>query len=386
MKMRTPKSIFLIFAAILLITSGQEAMGRGEDIDSSSPLAQGLDSFRRDLVSVVGCGCGCDMTLSICQRDMPDCTTRPEMMKKIEESLKTGKPNLLSVAGCPCGCDMTLTVCEREMSTCATRPEIIEEIKLLAVKHKIEEKILKNLGVSMSPVERAIAAAAEDKYVFLYFDKKGSRDSKKMARVIEKAKKRWAARASFVNIDIDAPQEREIINRFRIRKVPLTLVIAPNGAITAGFPGVVDLEVLERGFVSPKMTEVLKAIQKEKTIFLCVLNSQTSYSEEVLKAANEATRMLGGIAELIEIDPKDKREELLLSQLRVSPDADTSTTFVIAPTGIIVDKFAGRITKRDLFDSFQKILAMKSGCGSPTVTGGSACQPTRGVAGKSTCR
>ena len=133
------------------------------------------------------------------------------------------------------------------------------------------------------------------------------------------------------------------------------------------------------------MAELLKGVQAENIIFLCLLNNNTKYKENVLVSVKEAVNKLSGIAEFIEIDPKDRREISLLNRIQVSPDIKIDVTLVIAPTGIIMEKFTGKITPRDLYDSFQKILAMDKGCGAPTATGSSACDPGAGVGGDKGC-
>lgn len=231
----------------------------------------------------------------------------------------------------------------------------------------------------LSRAENAIARAKkENKYLVVYFYE-GKRSSKKITKIISKAEKKWSVISDFIKIEAKDPEEREVVKKCGVTRVPFTSVIAPNGAITARFPGVAELEIVEKGFVSPKMAELLKAVQAENLVFMCLTNRNTKYGSEVLKTVKEAVKKLSGIAELIEVDPMDKREISLLNRIKVSPDIDAATTLVIAPTGIIAEKFTGKITQRDLFDSFQKILAMGSGCGSETSTGGSACDPSAGV-------
>lgn len=235
----------------------------------------------------------------------------------------------------------------------------------------------------LSRAEKAIEQAKkENKYLGVYFYE-GKRSSRKITKIIEKAEKKWSEKANFIKVEVRDPEEREVINKCGVTRVPFTTVIAPNGAITARFHGIAELEILEKGFVSPKMAELLKAVQAENIVFLCLVNKNTKYGNEVFETAKEAVDKLSGIAELVKIDPQDNREISLLKQIKVSPDIDIATTLVVAPTGIIVETFTGKITQRELFDSFQKILAMDSGCGTETATGGSACDPSAGVGGSS---
>jgi hypothetical protein len=95
---------------------------------------------------------------------------------------------------------------------------------------------------------------------------------------------------------------------------------------------------------------------------------------------------LGGIATGIWLDPGDGSEQFLLSALKYQDNTKEPPVFVIAPTGLVIEKIGSGLTERRLFDSFQRILAMKSGCGQSTITGGSACQPGYGVTGESSCQ
>jgi len=74
-----------------------------------------------------------------------------------------------------------------------------------------------------------------------------------------------------------------------------------------------------------------------------------------------------------------------MANLGISQSSDASHTYVISPAGGLVAHFEGAITEETLFDSFSKVLAQKKGCGAKTVTGGSSCEPGRGVAGSGGC-
>lgn len=239
---------------------------------------------------------------------------------------------------------------------------------------------------SISPEEAISRSQKEGRYVILFFYEEGSAMSKKMAGVIEKAKSIWTDKAGFVDIGVNAPVSMALIKRYGIRKYPATLVVAPNGAVTAGFSGITDLKSLKTGFVSPKMAEVIKAIQGEQTIFLSVQNDKIQYSKEALAACNEAASLLEGIARVIEVDPEDKEESELMKEAGIKTPVTKAVTLVISPRGTIVDRFNGQVTKRSILDSFQKVLAKSGGCGEEAVTGGSSCQPAKGKTGSSSCQ
>lgn len=235
----------------------------------------------------------------------------------------------------------------------------------------------------LSKAEAAITKAKkENKFLVAYFYKSKA-SLRKIDSIIEKARPQWLGKANAVTIEVLNPSEQEIVRKCGVTRVPFTTVVAPNGAITARAPGVLGPDFVERGFVSPKMAELLRIMQDDSVTFLCLVNESTKYGDEVEQTVSQAVHRLSGIAELVSVDPKDEREGSLLKQVNVAPDIDIATTLVIAPTGIIIEKFVGKITSRDLFDSFEKIMTMDGGCGAATATGGSACDVSAGVGGAS---
>lgn len=256
----------------------------------------------------------------------------------------------------------------------------------MATKEKVADISKPQVAEISSQGLRAVEKAkAEERYLFLCFYRPNSTKSNEMAVRIEEASRRLGHRADFVMIDVADPSEQALIRRHRVRRTPLTLAMAPNGAITAGFTGVVGWEQLEQGFVSPSVSEVIKAIQERKTVFVMFLNSHTEGKEEILAAAREAEETLGDIATAIAVDPEDSENGLFVRNCNVNPNSSQATTVLVGPSGAIAGRLNGVISSSDLYDSFQKVLTMRRGCGARTITGGSACQPGRGITGRSAC-
>lgn len=204
-----------------------------------------------------------------------------------------------------------------------------------------------------------------NKFQFLFFYEKGSDESDRMAKVINQAKDRWSDKAGFRSIDINDSKQRGVLSQYGIWRAPVTLVTALDGTIVvAGFPGVVGLGELEEALVSPKTIEIVGGLQQRKTIFLSVQDADTQYAEENTKAVNDVAEVLGKSVKIVEVDPKDEQEASLLKRLKVKPDTTNSVIMVIARGGVIVDRFERKVTNKELFASFKKVLAQSSGCGS----------------------
>ena len=85
--------------------------------------------------------------------------------------------------------------------------------------------------------EKAIARAKnENKYLAVYFYGE-DKNYKKINKIIKKAEKRWPKTVNFIATKVTDPQEKEIVKKCSVTTIPFTSVIAPNGAITARFPG-----------------------------------------------------------------------------------------------------------------------------------------------------
>ncbi|KKL07590.1 hypothetical protein LCGC14_2584490, partial [marine sediment metagenome] len=201
-------------------------------------------------------------------------------------------------------------------------------------------------------------------YTVLYFHTASRPGAQKTARQAASIVSKLPQPVAWTVVDVEDPSAQPVLAKYGIRSEPMTLMLAPNGAVTTGFAGAVSAEALERGFVSPKMAEVLQAIQAEQIVFLAFVGPEVAESDAVRRATQQAAAEMTGISRTIEIDPRDPAEEQLLSQCEVSPASKLAETLVISPRGAIVQRFKGAMTPRHLFDSIQRILAQESGCGS----------------------
>ncbi len=230
-----------------------------------------------------------------------------------------------------------------------------------------------------------LESSLQNRYTVLYFYDAGRSGSRTEAKQVASMASKLPHSTAWLEVDVKDQAMRPILTKYGIRAEPVTLILAPNGAVTAGLTGAVSAEMFERGLVSPKTAEVFKAIQAEKIVFLTFVGPKLTDSDAVRQAAQQAAVQMAGISSVIEINPQDQAEKKFLEQCGISPDSKVAHTLVISPRGAVVRRFHGAITPQHLYDAFQSILAQDSGCGSEPITGGSACQPARGATGQSTC-
>ena len=339
-----------------------------------------------EITEILGCDCGCDLTFKECEQDDPDCQLRPVIIQKLPATMESGGPSLVELGGCSCGCGYKLVECQEKHKDCTQRPRIHQQLKRLAIKYGYEKSFLRNSGIQISSAERTMfSEALKGRASLLYVHKEKSGGKSRYMKTLLKFQKQYEDRLALIPISLADNEEKTLINYYRIES-PSVAMVAPNGAVTALFKGEPPATNLKRGLVSPKMEEILLAVQQGNTTYLCVARPDDTGFEKVKQTILSAVRKLGGIATAIWLDPNDRSEKPLLSALKYKGGKNTAPVFVIAPTGLMIEKIESDLTERRLFDSFQKILTMKSGCGQSTITGGSACQPGYGVTGESSCQ
>ncbi len=347
---------------------------------------EGEKAWLAEITKTLGCHCGCDLTLKQCVQDDPDCQLRPKLMQKLPATTELGGPSLLELGGCYCGCGYKLTECQEKHKDCTQRPLIYQQLKRLAIRYGYEKNFVKNTGINISPGERLMFSEALKGHIgLLYVHPENSGSKSKYMKGLKKFQEKNKDRLALIPVLLTDEKEKSLLKYYQITN-PSVAMVAPNGAVTALFRGEPPLKKLNNGFVSPKMEEVLLAIQQGKTIYLAMGAPRDKAFEKTKQVVTSAVYKLGGIASAIWLDPNDRSEKSLVSALKYKGETKEPPVFVIAPTGLLIEKIERGLTERRLFDSFQKILAMKSGCGQSTITGGSACQPGYGVTGESSCQ
>ena len=230
------------------------------------------------------------------------------------------------------------------------------------------------LGTSggMAAMEKAAEAK---KYLFALFRKEEDSQTSAMRAVLEEVIEEVADRADSVEVNVAASSERAIVDKFGLDRAPMPLIlaIAPNGAITGGFPTEVEKQKLLDAFASPGTEKCMKQLQDNRLVFLCVQNGNTKSNDEALKGVREfkADARFAQATEIVMLDPTDTAEAGFLKDLQVDPKTETAVTVFLAPPGMSVAMYEGATNKDELVATLQKA---SSACG-PGGCGPGGCPP-----------
>jgi len=193
--------------------------------------------------------------------------------------------------------------------------------------------------------EQTLAAAAKgNQFSFIMFY--GRQDAKTDA--IHRMLTAEAAKRTDVTvtmIDVNDNSENRLITRFDAKRLPLPAVaaIAPNDAVTGVFPQRFSQAEFSRAIVSPGYASCVKALQDNHLVLLCIhpAGAQT-VPAGVAEFQKQTT--FGKTAQVVNVSATDPAESATLADLGVRADIAGPTVVFMAPPGVMVGKFDGRVT------------------------------------------
>lgn len=228
--------------------------------------------------------------------------------------------------------------------------------------------------VAGSAAQQAIAqAAAQGRFSFIVFYRDDNDLTRAMAQVVNEAVAKRPDFAVATFVQITNPAELAMVKQFDVGRapMPMTMVTAPNGAITGVFAQQVADQQLAETFVTPAMSHCMKSMQEGKVVFLCV---QTTPQVLVPQGVAEflADPQFKDRANVVPVQLADPAEGQLLTELELSTAPNQPNTVFFAPPGVLVGKFGLASTKAEIAAALHK--AGKC-CEDPHCKHGHAPQP-----------
>lgn len=232
--------------------------------------------------------------------------------------------------------------------------------------------VIEGSGKGMAAIQQAADAK---KYIFMFFSKADDDQSRAMRSVFDKAMEKVADRAQWIAVDVKDSSEKAIVTKFQLDRAPMPLVLAmaPNGAITGGFPQKCEEQQLVDAFATPITEKVMKHLQDSKLVFVCVQNGKTKSNDAAMQGVRDfkADSRFGSATEIVMLDPTDSAEASFLADLKIESNTEEAMTVFLAPPGSAVAEYKGATNKDELVATLQKA---GTGCG-PGGCGPGGCGP-----------
>lgn len=210
-------------------------------------------------------------------------------------------------------------------------------------------------GKGMAAIKQAADAG---KYIFMFFSKSDDSQTLAMRKVFDKALEKAADRAQSVAVNVTDPSEKAIVAKFDLNRAPMPLVLAmaPNGAITGGFPAKFEEQQLLNAFATPVTEKVMKQLQDSKLVFVCVQNDKTKSNDAAMRGVRDfkADARFADATEVVMLNPADPAEASFLADLKIDPKTEDAMTVFLAPPGAAIAEYKGATDKAELAATLEK--------------------------------
>lgn len=196
-------------------------------------------------------------------------------------------------------------------------------------------------AAAVSQLQSTLDASAQTgKFTFIVFYREDSDAARNMFQVARTEAAR-ADRATAVAARLDDPAEQALVEKFGVGRapMPMTIVVAPNGAVTGLFPKTLTAERIETAIVAPTMMECMKHLQDGKLVFVCLTRAEKAPVPSGVQALQRDPHFKERIA-TVALRVDDRREERLVQQMKLDAQSVNGPYAVlIAPPGVLVGHF-----------------------------------------------
>ncbi len=203
----------------------------------------------------------------------------------------------------------------------------------------------------LSKAQAALAGAAESgKFAFIIFYKEDAAAFRTMAGNVKQGVETLDGKAGIVFVQVTNPAERALVERFDVSRspMPLTIAVAPNGAVTGIFPKEITAEQIDQSIVTPTMTRCMKSLQENKMVFVCVQTSDKNFIPVAVKEMQADPQFKDRVT-VVSMRLRDPEETRFVAQMQINPQTTTGTTAVLlAPPGVLIGKYPATATSAQI--------------------------------------
>lgn len=213
-------------------------------------------------------------------------------------------------------------------------------------------------------------ASRTGQFLFLTFYSTQDAAFTSMSTIITDFRKSTSQKTATYNVNMGDPNEKEIVDLYKVwrARLPLLLVIAPNGAVTGGFQMKATNDQLKQSLeISELNLKIVKQLQEGKVVLVSLQNDTTKFNTESAKAIDEFTSdaQFKQYSGSVLADPSAKDSQEFLKQIGQTEAITEATVVILIPPNSIANILKGNITKADISKSLQ------------SCTPGSACCPAK---------
>lgn len=195
-------------------------------------------------------------------------------------------------------------------------------------------------------------AAEANETLFLFCWKEDDANTKRMYQTLQAGLKELGAGVTSASTNVADPRQEETVKKFGLDRAPMPLVlaIAPNGAITGGWPIQMSKEQMREAIVSETEMQALKALQSRKLVLLCLYHPNGENRLPEFHGARDfkSASPYGPATEMVMANIEEDGTAPFLKRLRIEPSKTPDSCLLLAPPGNLVAQFASTATKDEI--------------------------------------
>ena len=214
-----------------------------------------------------------------------------------------------------------------------------------------------NVYAASNDLEKKIeSVGAEGRFaVTLFYDNEDTKEYKGMLNTVQKFAKKNSSKIEFIKLDAGDESAQSIIQKYRLSRAPkpLTLVFAPNGAVTGGYAQKVNIKKLEKSLVGPVQQEIVKATQARRPVILKIPGKSTQANDAVDKAIKEFERLRKITPEVITITSLSNDDIDLKKKFNIDFKQKKVQAIVLTAAGIVAGRFVGTLSAEEISEALK---------------------------------
>ena len=230
---------------------------------------------------------------------------------------------------------------------------------------------------SVSPLQTTLDNASQaGKFTFIVFHRDSGEGTRALYQQTQDGIAPHAEKSLLTTARVDDPAERAMVEKFGIGRapMPMTVVVAPNGAVTGLYPRAVTGEQITAAIVPPTMMRCMKELQNQKLVFVCLTRTDKIEVPQGVQVVQQLPQFKDRIS-LVGMRLDDPAEARFYQQMQLEPQRINGPHAVlIAPPGVLVGQFDSRATADQIAASIHKAGQC---CDDPNCKHGHAPQTTR---------
>jgi len=191
--------------------------------------------------------------------------------------------------------------------------------------------------------------AQQGKYTFVLFYKANDAATTAMNNTLHQALAKHQGKGAVTFVHVADPAEQALITKYDVARapMPMTVAIAPNGAMTGIFPQKLEATHVDNSFVTPTMMQVMKALQENKLVFVTVNGAGNNVVPVSLRDFQSDPHFNQRMVTLT-MNAADPAEAKFAAEMEVDPRASGTQLSLLAPPGVLVGKYAANTPKNTI--------------------------------------